>query len=209
MKILIIGATRGIGRCLTDQAVDAGEEVTVLVRDPSRFPDPRPNLRVIQGDILDQSSVEEAVKGQGAVCIVIGIPPTRKPVNVFSKGSRNVVDAMKKSGVGRLVCVTGIGAGDSRGHGGFLYDRIVQPLLLKTNYEDKEKQEAIVRASGVAWTVVRPGFLTNGRRTGRYRVITYMTGVRARKISRADVADYLYKEIKTGTDIGKTVFIDA
>lgn len=209
MKVLIIGATRGIGRCLADQGVEAGEQVTVLVRDPSRFPDPRPNLRVIRGDILDPAAVEESVKGQDAVCIVIGIPPTRKPVNVFSQGARNVLDAMKKTEVDRLVCVTGIGAGDSQGHGGFLYDRIVQPLLLKTNYADKEKQEEIVRASGVAWTVVRPGFLTNGPRTGRYRVITDMTGVKARKISRADVADYLWKEMKTGADVGKTVFIDA
>ena len=209
MKILIIGATRGIGRCFADQAVEMGEQVTVLVRDVSQFPDPRPNLRVIRGDILDQSSVEEAVRGQEGVCIVIGIPPTRKPVTVFSEGTRNVLDAMKKYGVGRLECVTGIGAGDSRGHGGFLYDCIVQPLLLKTNYADKEKQEDIVRSSGVAWTVVRPGFLTNGPRTGRYRVTTDMSGVRARKISRADVADYLLKEMKTGADVGMTVFIDA
>jgi uncharacterized protein YbjT (DUF2867 family) len=164
---------------------------------------------VVRGNILDPSSVEEAVKGQEAVCIVIGIPPTRKPVNVFSQGARNVLDVMIKHRVNRLVCVTGIGAGDSRGHGGFLYERIVQPLLLKTIYADKEKQEEIVRASGVAWTVVRPGFLTDGARTGRYRVITDMTGVRARKISRADVADYLLKEMQTGADVGKTVFIDA
>jgi len=207
--VLIIGVTRGIGRCLADRAVEAGEQVTVLVRDPSRFSHPPPNLRVVRGDILDPSSVEEAVQGQEAVCIVIGIPPTRKPVNVFSQGARNVLDAMKRHRVNRLVCVTGIGAGDSRGHGGFLYERIVQPLLLKTIYADKEKQEEIVRASGVAWTVVRPGFLTDGARTGRYRVITDMTGVRARKISRADVADYLLKEMQTGTDVGKTVFIDA
>jgi putative NADH-flavin reductase len=209
LKILIIGATRGIGRCLTDQAVEMGEQVTVLVRDASQLHDPRPNLFVVRGDILDRSCVEETMKSQEAVCIVIGIPPTRKPVHVFSEGTRNVVDAMNKCGSNRLVCVTGIGAGDSRGHGGFLYNRIVQPLLLKTIYADKEKQEELVRASGLAWTVVRPGFLTNGPRTGHYRVITDMTGVKARKISRADVADYLLKELKTGTDVGKTVFIDA
>lgn len=209
MKLLIIGATRGIGRCLAEQAVEAGEQVTVLVRDPACFSDPRPNLRVIRGDILNLSTVEEAVMGQEAVCIVIGIPPTRKPVDVLSQGTRNVLGAMKKHRVDRLVCVTGIGAGDSRGHGGFLYDRIVQPLFLKTNYADKERQEEIVRSSGVAWTVVRPGFLNNGPRTGRYRVVTDMTGVRARKISRADVADYLLKEIETRADVGRTVFIDA
>jgi putative NADH-flavin reductase len=208
MKILVIGATRGIGRCLAEQAVEAHDEVTVLVRDPLRIPDRHPNLRVIRGDILDRSSVEQAVKGQEAVCIVVGIPPTRKPVHVFSEGARTVVDAMKIFGVNRLVCVTGIGAGESRGHGGFLYDRIVQPLLLKTNYADKEKQEEIVRASPISWTVVRPGFLTNGPRTGHYRVVTDMTGVTARKISRADVADYLLKELKTGADVGKNVFID-
>ncbi len=207
MKILVIG-TRGIGRCLVDQAVAAGEQVTVLVRDESRFPVPGPDLRVISGDILDAVKVREAVDGQDAVCIIIGIPPTRNPVTVFSEGTRNVLDMMKKHGVGRLVCVTGIGTGDSRGHGGFLYDRIVQPLLLKTNCADKEKQEAIVRASGIAWTLVRPGFLTNGPRTGLYRVTTDMSGVKARKISRADVADYLLKELKTGADAGKTVFID-
>lgn len=207
MKILIIG-TRGIGGCLAKQAVDEGDDVTVLVR-KSRFSSPPSNLKVIKGDILDQLSVEEAVKGQEAVCIVIGIPPTRKSVDVFSQGTQIVLNAMKKHGVSRVICVTGIGAGDSRGHGGFAYDNIVQPLLLKHIYEDKEKQEEIILNSDTDWTIVRPGFLTNGSRTGRYRVLKDMTNVKAKKISRADVADYLYKEIKQGSDIGKTVFIDS
>ena len=69
---------------------------------------------------------------------------------------------MKKAGVKRLVCVTGIGAGDSKGHGGFLYDSIFLPFLLGTIYADKDRQELVIKASDVDWTIVRPGFLTNG-----------------------------------------------
>ena len=76
----------------------------------------------------------------------------------------------------RLICVTGIGAGDSRGHGGFLYDRVIAPFLLKTIYQDKDRQEALIRASGTDWTMVRPGFLTNGPLTGKYRLLTDLTG---------------------------------
>ncbi len=90
--------------------------------------------------------------------------------------------------------MTGIGAGDSRGHGGFFYDKIINPLLLKTTYEDKDRQEAIVRESGLDWVIVRPGFLTNGSRTGEYRVLTELNGVKAGKISRADVADFILRE---------------
>jgi hypothetical protein len=55
---------------------------------------------------------------------------TRKPVSVFSEGARNVIEAMRNSAVKQLICVTGIGAGDSKNHGGFFYDRIINPLLL-------------------------------------------------------------------------------
>ena len=61
----------------------------------------------------------------------------------------------------RLIAVTGLGAGDSRGHGGFIYDAVVFPLLLKRVYDDKDVQERIVRSSGLDWTIVRPGLLTN------------------------------------------------
>ncbi len=126
--------------------------------------------------------------------MTIGIKNTRQPVSVFSKGTKTVVDAMKKSSCKRLICVTGIGAGDSRGHGGFWYDKMFKPLFLKTIYEDKDRQEAIVRESGLEWVIVRPGFLTKGSRTGKYRVLTDLSGVKTRTISRADVADFILQE---------------
>ncbi|HKQ51587.1 MAG TPA: SDR family oxidoreductase [Pyrinomonadaceae bacterium] len=204
MKLLVIGATRGIGLEVVQKALEAGHEVTALARSPQNFSVQHEKLRVVKGDILDQSSIERALEGQDVVCVTIGIGLTRKPVSIFSEGTRKVVEAMKKSQCRRLVCVTGIGAGDSRGHGGFLYDKIFAPLFLKTIYEDKDRQERIVRESGLDWVIVRPGFLTNGPRTGKYRALTELGGVKSGKISRADVADFIVKEAADMKFRGKT-----
>jgi putative NADH-flavin reductase len=197
MNILIVGATRGIGRQLLDQALSSGHGVTALVRDPRRLAIQHERLRVIKGDILDAESVARAMAGQDAVCCTIGIKVPWPPVMVFSEGTRNLLQAMKKTGVRRLICVTGIGAGDSRGHGGFLYDYLILPVLFRTVYADKDRQEALIKASDVDWTIVRPGFLTNGPLTKNYRMLTDMTGVTAGRISRADVAHFFLKELES------------
>jgi putative NADH-flavin reductase len=204
MKLLVIGASRGIGLELLRQALAAGHEVTAIARRPQRLHIINGNLKVIKGDIRDKYVIEEAVHGQDAVCITIGIIPTLQPVSVFSEGTMRVVEAMNKSSCKRIICVTGIGAGDSRGHGGFLYDKIFKPLLLKTIYEDKNRQEAIIRESGLDWVLVRPGFLTNGPRTGKYRVLTELSGVKAGKIPRADVADFMLREAAEMKHKGQT-----
>lgn len=195
MKLLIIGASHGIGRELTQQALDHGHEVRAFARSAGSIGITHDRLHKINADITDPDAVAAAVAGQDAVCLTIGIGPTFKEVHLFSEGTRNVLDAMKKAGVERLVAITGIGAGESRGHGGFLYDKIAQPLLLRTIYEDKERQERLIRASSAAWTIVRPGFLTNGPLTGSFRVLTDLEGVKAGKISRADVAHFMLEEL--------------
>jgi putative NADH-flavin reductase len=204
MKLLIIGATRGIGLQLLDQALRAGHEVTALVRRPEKLPGPREGLRVMQGDILDLATVRQAAAGQEALCLTIGIGPSFRPVKVFSEGTKNVLEAMGEHGVRRLLAVTGIGAGDSKGHGGFFYDRLFNPLLLRTIYQDKDRQEALIRASDTDWTIVRPGILTNGPLTGIYRVITDLAGVTAGKISRADVAHFILAELAAPRYVGQT-----
>ena len=130
MKILVIGAARGVGR----------HHVTGLVQSPLAFGSSHRHLRLVGGSIIGPGTVAEAVRGQDAVCITIGIRPTRAPVCVFSRGTEVVLAAMRHAGVRRLVCVTGIGAGDSRGHGGRLYDRVVLPLMFNSIYADKDRQ---------------------------------------------------------------------
>jgi putative NADH-flavin reductase len=204
MKIAIIGASRGIGGELLKAAIEEGHEVTALVRDPAKLNANIPGLKVIKGDILDPSSVAAAIAGQEAICVCIGIPPTRKPVDVFSRGTQNILSAIGKESNQKLILVTGIGAGESKGHGGFFYDLILNPLLLATNYADKDRAESIVKASHIDWLIVRPGFLTNDPRTGKYRVIDNLSGVTAGKISRADVADFILKQLASPTHFGKT-----
>ncbi len=197
MNILIVGATRGIGRQLLEQALAAGHTVTALARDPQRLALQHERLRVVQGNILDLASLAPAVAGQDAVCCAIGVRTPWDQPKVFSEGTRNLLQAMKEAGVRRLLCVTGIGAGDSKGHGGFFYDAIVRPFLFGPVYPDKDRQEELIKASGTDWTIVRPGFLTNGVKTGNYRVLTDLTGVTAGWISRADVAHFMLKELES------------
>jgi putative NADH-flavin reductase len=204
MKIAIIGASQGIGYELLRIALDAGHEVTALLRNPAKLTISNSRLTIVKGDILDPTTVATAVAGNDAVCLCIGIPPTRKPVTVFSRGAECVLAAMGPGTHSRLITVTGIGAGDSKGHGGFFYDRVINPLLLGTIYADKDRQESIVKASAVKWLIVRPGFLTNGPLTGKYQVIDNLSGVTAGKISRADVADFMLKQLATPTHFGKT-----
>jgi putative NADH-flavin reductase len=204
MKLLIIGATRGIGFQLLVQALQVGHAVTALVRDPQRMQKKHYGFRVIKGDILDLESVQKAMVEQEAVCITIGTGITWRPVTVFSQGTKNVLETMRRQGIRRLICITGIGAGNSKGHGGFLYDRLFNPLFLKTIYEDKDRQEALIRASETKWTIVRPGFLTNGPLTKNYKVLTDLTSVTSAKISRADVAHFILEELAANRYLGQT-----
>jgi putative NADH-flavin reductase len=207
MKLLVIGASHGIGLEIVRQGLSAGHDISAMARSPEGMSLGSETPRIIEGDILDKNTVEEAVKGQDAVCIAIGSKPTLKQVSVFSKGTANVIRAMRRHSCKVLLCITGIGAGDSRGHGGFLYDKVMNPLLLGKMYADKDRQEEIVRKSGLEWTIVRPGFLTNGPRTGQYQVLSDLTGVRAKKISRADVADFILREAVQREHKGGTVLL--
>jgi putative NADH-flavin reductase len=204
MNLLIIGASRGTGAQLLQQSLSAGHVVTAMARHCQELPQQPERLRIISGDILDEAKVRGAMAGQEAVCLTLGVGVTIKPVTVFSRGTQQVLAAMAEHGVRRLLCITGIGAGDSKGHGGFLYDWIFKPLVLNTIYEDKDRQEALIRASATDWTIVRPGFLTNGPLTGHYRVITDLSGITAGKISRADVAHFLLAELSANRYLGQT-----
>lgn len=206
MKVLVIGGTRGIGREVVAAAHAAGHELTLLARNAERISLSVTGVRVVVGDAGDADDMERAVAGQDAVVWTVGVGPTRRPVHLFSRSTQFLLAAMAKHGVRRLICVTGIGAGDSRGHGGFFYDRILQPLFMGTVYEDKDRQEALLRASDVDWTIVRPGALTNGPATGLVRALTNLEGVTAGKVSRADVAGFIVEHLATG-DFRKTAVL--
>jgi putative NADH-flavin reductase len=204
MKILVIGATRGIGKSLVECALKENNEVSVLARNPDKIVTKHRLLNVIKGDILDSDTITRVVQEQEAVCSCVGVPITFKPVELFSRGAAHVIQAIRHNPGLRYIAVTGIGAGDSRGHGGFLYDRIFKPLFLKTIYADKDKEERLIKNSDTKWLIVRPAALTNGPRTGAYRVLHDLDGIKISRVSRLDVADYILKQLKNPSDFGKT-----
>src|SRR5258705_3645576 len=156
LRILVIGGTSGIGLETVKLALARGHFVTSMARHTPPAPVVNDHLKFVQGSIINAAQVRVAVSGQDVVVTTISIPVSRKPVRVFSLGASNVLFAMNSAGVRRLVAVTGIGAGDSRGHGGFAYDYILQPLILGSMYADKDLEETMIRASAVDWTIVRP-----------------------------------------------------
>jgi putative NADH-flavin reductase len=121
MKLAIFGASKGIGHQLLRIAIEDGHEVTALLRTPNSLKISHPNLHIIKGDILEPIKVANVTNNQDGICVCIGIPPTRKSVDVFSKGIKNILSSIDIHTKPKLIVITGIGAGDSEGHGGFLY----------------------------------------------------------------------------------------
>jgi putative NADH-flavin reductase len=198
MKLLIIGATGPTGRQLVQQATAQGHQVTALVRNTAKA-DFAPPVKMIKGDVLDVASLKIAVTGQDVIISALGSAASGpfKEITLLSEGTRNLVNAMRAAGVRRLVSLSGIGAGDSKGHGPWFYNWLIQPLVLRGVYHDKTRQEEIVRGSGLDWTLIRPAILTNGLAKGAaaVRAITALNGAHVGTISRADVAAFCLQEL--------------
>src|SRR5438309_8523951 len=166
MNVVIFGATGGTGRALVQQALDRGHSVTAFVRKRSRMRIEHRRLRLALGNVLDYGTVEAAITGQDAVLSALGHKRWLIKTSILSKGTQNILAAMTKCGVRRLVCETSLGVGDSKGRLGILYTFFLIPLLLYFYFQDKELQEKCIMQSSLDWIIVRPADLTNGKLTG-------------------------------------------
>jgi putative NADH-flavin reductase len=195
MKLVIFGATGGTGRELLKQALDQGHHVLAFARNPAKLDDVKhANLQVVRGDVLDSAAVEGAVTGQEAVLSTIGAGAGRTTLR--EEGTRIIVEAMERTGVRRLICQSSLGVGDSRANLSLLTKHVIVPVFLRHAFADHEGQEAVVRKSSLAWTIVRPPHLKDGPRTEAYRHGFPATDRRVKgRISRADVADFMLKQL--------------
>jgi putative NADH-flavin reductase len=196
MKIIVFGATGGTGREIVKQALEHGHDVTAFVRNPAKLNLTHERLNTARGDVMDAASVDAAMPGHDAVLIAIGHRRYLGPSRVLSRGTQNIVNAMKTHFVRRLVCETALGVSDSTGRLGLYYTLFVVPVILPFYWYDKGRQEKIVRESNLEWVIVRPGQLTNGRKRGQYKhgpkVGNYLWSV---SISRADTADFMLNQL--------------
>jgi putative NADH-flavin reductase len=206
MNLLIIGSTGGTGKELVRQALDQGHQVTAFARKPQKISLAHPNLKVVQGDVLDYASVESAVGGQDVVLCALGHKRWVIKSSILSEGTQNILRAMRQHNVRRLICETSLGVGDSVGRLGLQYTLFLIPLLLFFYFRDKGRQERYIKESDREWVIVRPGVLTNGRMRGRYRhgqtVGNYLWTVR---ISRADVANFMLKQVAQNDNLRSAV----
>ena len=216
MRLAIFGPTGGTGRRLVERAIAEGHDVTAFVRNPRRLTARHERLRIVVGDAFDPDSVREAVAGNEAVICVLG---SRKPSNplfphrpgdphgVTSAGSENITAAMKEHGLRRFVCQSAWGVGESKQDpdlAGAFFMKVLVPPLLRDEYAEKEAQEKLLRESDLEWIIVRPMILTNGPWTNEYRVGLDLKPGRRPYISRADVADFLMRQLTDDTFVRKT-----
>lgn len=203
MKIAIFGSTGGTGRELVRQALELGHEVTAFARSPEKLDDlKRENLRIVKGDVVNYADVEKSVAGQEAILSALGSPTLKAGDTTVSDGTKNIIKAMEADGVKKFICETSLGVGDSHDQPGFLFMKILVPLFLKNAFADKQIQEKYIKASSLDWIIVRPGGLTNGEKTGAYRhgLDKDISG----RISRADVAEFMLKQLKSSDYLHKT-----
>ncbi|KYF85762.1 hypothetical protein BE17_13375 [Sorangium cellulosum] len=208
-RLLILGSTGGTGAALVRQALEAGHEVSAFARDPAAIPVPHhERLRALRGDIMDAEQVSRAVAGHDAVLSALGsrgLGPTR----VYSEGIANVLRAMKEHGVRRLIAVSSAGVDDQQSA---LWFRFVVKPLLRNRYSDMQRMEEAVRQSDVAWTIVRPPKLTDGRLSKEYRASVehlplggyFFAGP---TISREDTAHFMITQIDSDDYVGKAVAV--
>ncbi len=202
MKVLIFGATGTVGRELVTQAFEMGHTVTAFARDPSKLEINHPSLEIIEGDVMDPALVDRTVVGHDAVLVALGAGIKGQ---VRSTGTRNIIQAMQRNNVRRLVCLSTLGVGDSRVHLNLYWKYIMFGMLLRAAFADHVAQEEYVIQSGLDWTIVRPAAYTDGERTGNYRHGFPATAKGLKlKISRADVADFVLAQLTDNSYVHKT-----
>lgn len=209
MNIIVFGASGATGRELVSQAQRQGHSVTAFIRDRSTY-SAAPGVQIALGDVRAINSVEDAVAGHVAVVVALG-PRTIGKSDLLARGSANIVAAMGKQGVRRIVALGAAGAmpgaAKKQGFAGRILLGALAGSLLRNVMNDQRELEKHIGESELDFTIVRPARLTNGVATGAYRVDAEALPVRWRPMSRSDVAAFMLKQLNDKTHIRRAVYV--
>lgn len=201
----VLGASGSVGRLIVAEAAQAGVAVRAQGRDAARLAGLPAEVHALPP--LDAGALGGFVAGADAVIYALGLRQLR-PTTFFSDTTRALIGAMDRSGVRRLVAITGVGAGETRGHGGFVYDRITFPLFTRRNYEDKDRQEVLIRASDLDWTIVRPApFASRTLGDPMHVHVRVPPGLKLRRITRQEVAAFVVRAALERSYVRQAPFI--
>jgi putative NADH-flavin reductase len=206
VKIALFGATGVVGPTVLREALARGHDVTVLARNPAAVPITQEGLLVVKGDALTAADVEACIKGCDAVvhCLGLGGKGDGKRTTLVSDSIALLLPIMKANGLGRLIAMSNLGAG---GSGQWVVRKIVMPVFarwLKPIVEDKDRMEAILRASDVAWVAVRfPGIIDGAAKPLRISADGTGRGISWR-ITTTSAARFLLDQLTDDTYLGKT-----
>ena len=197
MKIAIFGATGETGRQLVEQALAAGCQVVAYVRNPSKLNTKHENLTIVQGELADQAIIERAVSAADAVISVLG-PRGGSKGKPITRGMQNIIEAMKKQGVRRLIISSTLSAKDPNDLPDFKAKALVNlvKLTMHAAYEEIVSVADTVRKSDLDWTIVRLTTLNNNPKSGKVRVGYLGKGEVGLRISRADLAEFMLKQVQ-------------
>jgi len=216
MRVLVLGSSGASGRRILERALACGHHATAFARDLSTVAVEHPRLALAAGDVTVASTVESAVVGHDAVVWAIGgRDRLRDPrgasqrAGVCAVGTANVLAAMTRGGARRLICQSSWGVADGRRRAPLLFRRLVFPLVLGDELADKAEQERLIRASDRDWTIVRPARLTDAPGTGRYRAAPELRFTTRAHVPRADVAEFIVRELDRPRCVGQTIEMSA
>lgn len=202
MNLLILGSTGGTGQHLVRQALDQDHTVTALARTPDKLIIKHERLSVIEGDVLDEELLNKLVPNKDAILSALGVNKTWKSDGLITNAVTLIVKLMSIHDVKRLILVSAFGAGDSINQANPI-QKFLARVLLRSRYEDKTRSEEILKTTTLDWTVVYPVMLINSPRTGRYSVGEKMEMKGMTTISRADVADFVLRELNENRFVRK------
>jgi putative NADH-flavin reductase len=195
-RILVMGASKGIGLETVQKAIDSRHLVRAFARSAYEIGINNPELEKFRGNALDHDDVCAALKDVDVVVqtLGVGLKELFAPVSLFSKATKLLLPAMKSTGVKRLICITGFGAGDSS-QSISAFQRLPFDAVFGRAYADKTIQEQLIKSSELDWTIVRPGVLTGNFCAGSYQALDQPKDWRNGIIARSDVADFCIKQM--------------
>ena len=201
-RIIVFGGTGDVGQIIVRKLLNRNYSVVVLTRQekPSTV-----NLKFVTGNVLDEKIIEKIINPSDKVIIALGF--NNSSPDTMSKGTANIISAMNKKGIKRLVCLSAQGAGDSWDYMPDDFKKMVsEDKILTASFKDHSIQEDIVKHTDLDWTIVRPTEIIHGEEGGTF-VVNRPTEKSKFQISNSDVAQFIVTELTENKFIKQVVMI--